>query len=181
MARCDDLERVMLGEDELAEGIGKLASQIQQDYAGKSPLLVAVLRGSFMFLADLVRQLDINLSIDFIAVSTYHDSTTSSGEICFEKKCSDDVAGRHVLIIEDIIDTGFTLHETVKWLWEQNPATVRVCCLLDKPARRDVEFTPDYVGFTIPDEFVVGYGLDYAQQYRNLPYVAVLKPSAYQG
>lgn len=181
MTLSDDIERVLLDEAQIARRISELAAHIEYDYADKDPLLIGILKGSFVFLADLIRQLDIQLCVDFIAVSSYHDATTSSGEICFEKRCSEDVTGRDVLIVEDIIDTGFTLQETIRWIREQNPRSVRVCCLMDKPARREVPFTADYTGFEIPDEFVVGYGLDFAQQYRNLPYVAVLKSSASQG
>lgn len=181
MSMADDVEEILLTEETINRRVRELATQIERDYRRTAPLLVGVLKGSFVFLADLIRELDIEVGIDFIAVSTYQDSTTSSGELCFEKKCSEDPAGRDILVVEDIVDTGFTLHETVSWLWEQNPASVRVCCLMDKPARREVDFSADYIGFEIPDKFVVGYGLDYAQKYRNLPYVAVLKPSAFQG
>ena len=144
-----------------------------------NPLLVCVLKGGYLFLADLTRQLTIRHAIDFMAVSSYGDGTRSSGVVRILKDLDADIGGRHVLVVEDIIDTGHTLAYLLENLHSRQPASVRVCTLLSKPDRREVELAIDYVGFEVPDEFVVGYGLDYAEGYRNLPFIGVLKPEVY--
>jgi hypoxanthine phosphoribosyltransferase len=146
----DDVEEILLDSETVANRVAELAAQLSADYAGRDPVLVSVLKGALVFLADLMRAMDLPSSIDLI-------------------------------IVEDIIDTGLTLNYLLRYLWERNPASIRICCLLDKPARRLAEIPIDYVGFTIPDRFVIGYGLDYNERYRNLPYIGVLKPSVYGG
>jgi hypoxanthine phosphoribosyltransferase len=176
----EDIDEILISEQQLAVKIGELAADIRADYASKNPVLIGILTGSFVFMAELMRRLDFDLTVDFIAVSSYEDATVSSGKVRVTKDCSHDIADRHVLIVEDIIDTGFTLAHICKMLKQRKPASLQVCCLLDKPSRRRTQISPDYVGFEIPDKFVVGYGLDFAEKYRNLPYVAVLKEEAYQ-
>ncbi len=176
MASDEQIDHVLLTREQISARIDELARQVQHDYCSLSPTLIGVLTGSFVFMADLIRRLDINLRIDFMAVSSYADETVSSGKVRITKDLDHDVAGRHLLIVEDIIDTGQTLKQLTAVLTERCPASIRICCLLDKPSRRVVEISADYTGFTIPDAFVVGYGLDYAQAYRNLPHIAVLRP-----
>ncbi len=160
---------MLFPEDRLQSKVEEMAEQINRDYAGKEILVVGILRGAFVFLADLVRKLKGPLIIDFVAVSSYGDDTASSGVVRFLKDLDESVAGRHVLLVEDIIDSGLTLKYLYKNLKARGPASLKVCTLLDKPSRRKVDFIPDYNGFTIPDYFVVGYGLDRGQRYRNLP------------
>ncbi len=180
MAWPEELERVLLTQEQLAAKVAELAQRVSDDYAELSPVLIGILTGSFVFMSDLIRLLDFHLMVDFIAVSSYEEATVSSGKVRLLKDCSRDIAGRHVLLVEDIIDTGLTLAHIAKILRDRNPASLRICCLLDKAARREADIAPDYVGFEIPDEFVVGYGLDFAEKYRNLPYVGVLKEDAYR-
>lgn len=180
MAWPEDLDRVLITEQQLTAKVSELAQQVGADYAGKNPALIGILTGAFVFMADLMRQLDFDLTVDFIAVSSYEDATISSGKVRMTKDCSHDIAGRHVLIVEDIMDTGFTLEHICRIFKHRKPASLQVCCLLDKPSRRRAQISPEYVGFEIPDEFVVGYGLDFAEKYRNLPYVGVLKKEACQ-
>jgi hypoxanthine phosphoribosyltransferase len=149
------------------------------DYAGRDPVLVSVLKGSIIFLADLVRAMPIPLSIDLMEVSSYGSSTESSGQVRILKDLSTSIEGREVLVVEDIIDTGLTLNYLLRYLHDKGPASIRICCLLDKPARRLAPIEIDYRGFTIADRFVIGYGLDYGERYRNLPYIGVLRPSVY--
>ncbi len=180
MAWPEALDRVLLTQAQLAAKVAELAEQLRQDYAGKTPVLIGILTGSFVFMTDLIRALAMDLTVDFMAVSSYEDATVSSGKVRLLKDCSHDISGRHVLIVEDIIDTGHTLEHIVQILRNRKPASLRICCLLDKPSRRRTEVAIDYVGFEIPDEFVVGYGLDFAEKYRNLPYVGILKEDAYK-
>jgi len=180
MAWPEELDRVLLTEERLAAKVAELAQQLREDYAGKNPVLIGILTGSFVFMTDLIRALAMDLTVDFMAVSSYEDATVSSGKVRLLKDCSHDISGRHVLIVEDIIDTGLTLEHMVQILRDRKPASLRICCLLDKPSRRRVAVELDYVGFEIPDEFVVGYGLDFAEKYRNLPYVGTLKEDAYK-
>lgn len=175
----DDVEEVLLGEDQIRARVGELGSQIGADYADRDPVLVSVLKGSFIFLADLVRALEIPLSIDLMELSSYGAATESTGQVRILKDLSRPIEGRHVLVVEDIIDTGLTLNYLLRYLEDRAPASVSICCLLDKPARRLVEIPIDYRGFTIPDRFVVGYGLDFDERYRNLSYIGVLRPSVY--
>lgn len=166
--------QILITEEQLQAKVAGLAGQINRDYEGEELLAVGILRGAFVFLADLVRQLKLSVIVDFVAVSSYGDDTWSSGVVRILKDLDESIAGRHVLLVEDIIDTGLTLKYLYENLKARQPASLRVCTLLDKPSRRQVEFTPDYVGFTIPDHFVVGYGLDCGQRYRNLPVVCII-------
>lgn len=175
----DDVSEVLISHQQIRERTEELGRQITEDYDGKDPLLICILKGGLMFLADLMREVDLPLEIDFIAVSSYGDSTESSGVVRILMDLERNIQGRHVLIVEDIIDTGRTLSYIIENLRTRGPASIRVCTLLDKPARRELEIPIDYVGFTIPDRFVIGYGLDYGEIYRNLPFVGVLKPELY--
>ena len=176
---AQDLAEILLSPEQIEQRIGELARQITADYQGKELTVVGVLTGGFVFLADLLRRLDLPCVVDFWGASSYETDTVSSGEIRMEKDLSIPVPGRHALVVEDIVDTGRTLNRLVSILRQRGAASVKVCCLLDKPARRQALVDLDYIGFGIPDQFVVGYGLDFSQQYRNLPYVAVLKPDKY--
>ncbi len=175
----EDIERILFTEQELAACVKRLAEQINRDYAGQALLLVGVLQGSFVFFADLVRRLDLPICVEFISVSSYGAGTQSSGLLHLRLDLSTDIAGRHVLLVEDILDSGNTLHRLLPMLAARQPASLNVCVLLDKPERREKEIRPAYTGFQIPDAFVVGYGLDYDQRYRNLPYLGILKPEIY--
>lgn len=168
------IQRVLIPADDLRARVGELGRQIRSDYAGRTPILVGVLKGAVVFLADLMRAVDAPCECDFIAVSSYGASTRSSGIVELTKDLSVPIEGRDVLIVEDIVDTGRTLAYLLRNLETRQPRTVRVCALLDKVSRREVPVALDYVGFPIPDEFVVGYGLDFAGLYRNLPYIGVL-------
>lgn len=165
----------LIGQAELQKRVKELAQQISKDYAGRDLLIVAVLKGSFIFLADLIRELDYHVAVDFTGISSYGASTQSSGEVRITKDLEQSVSGRHVLLVEDIVDTGLTLRYLVDALRARQPASLKVCALLDKPARRRVRIGLDYYGFIIPNAFVVGYGLDYNEKYRGLPYVGVLE------
>ena len=177
----DDVEEILLTEAQISERVGQLGAQLEADYAGRDPVLVSVLKGSIIFLADLIRAMQTPLSVDLMEVSSYGASTESSGQVRILKDLSKPIEGRDVIVVEDIIDTGLTLNYLLKYLHDKGPASMRICCLLDKPARRLAEIPIDYRGFTIPDRFVIGYGLDYDERYRNLPYIGVLKPSVYGG
>ncbi len=166
--------KVLLSTREIADKVQELAHQVSQDYRGKNPLLVCVLKGAVIFLADLIRCLEIPVEIDFMAVSSYGDSTQTSGVVRILKDLDTSIEGRDILLVEDIIDTGLTLSYLRENLLSRNPRSVKLIALLDKPERRQVDVEPDYCGFCIPDQFVVGYGLDYKQQYRHLPEVCVL-------
>lgn len=175
-----DIERVLISTDQIAQRIAELGAQIARDYATTDDLLlVGVLKGCMMVMVELAVQIPLPLAVDFIAISSYGKSTESSGVVRLLKDLDTDIAGRHVLIVEDIIDSGLTLAYLLKQLQQRNPASLRVCALLNKPDRRAATVTVDYIGFDIPNEFVVGYGLDYAERYRNLPYIGVLKQEVY--
>ncbi len=176
----DDIAEVLVTDEQIKERTAQLARQIDEDYRGKDLVLVCVLKGGVMFLADLMRQLTIPHAIDFMATSSYGSSTESSGVVRILKDLDSPIEGRHVLIVEDIVDTGLTLNYLLRILQERKPASLRVCTLLNKPSRRKVDVPIDYIGFDIPNAFVVGYGLDYGQLYRNLPFVGVLKPELYR-
>ena len=177
-----DIGDILLPEDRIAAKVSELGARITADYAGRSLTLVSVLKGSLPFMADLMRAIDLPLRIDLMEVSSYGGTATeSSGLVRILKDLSKSIEGEDVLIVEDIIDTGLTLNYLIRYLRGKNPATLRICTLLDKPARRLVEIPVDYIGFTIPDQFVVGYGLDYGEVYRNLRFVGVLKPEVYAG
>ncbi len=169
------LERVLIPEDEIAQRVQELGQQITTDYAGKEPILVGVLRGAFLFLADLVRNLQIPVVLDFMAVASYGSGTQTTGVVKILKDLEEDIAGRDVILVEDIIDTGLSLHYLTEILQARKPASLKTCVLLDKPGSRRIPIQADYVGFQIPNVFVVGYGLDYCQQFRHLPYIGVLK------
>lgn len=175
-----DMQEILFTPEALARRVKELADQITQDYAGKNPLIVGTLRGSFVFMADLVRQINLPLTVDFLSASSYGSGTESSGQVKLKLDLADDISGRDVLIIEDIVDSGNTLSKLLPELQKRGPASLKVCALLDKPERRVLPFQANYVGFTIPDAFVVGYGLDFDQHYRQLPYIGVLKPSVYE-
>ena len=176
-----NIEKVLLTEDQLEQRIKELGAEITRDYQGKELVLAAVLRGSYVFMADLTRAIDLPLTVDFMAVSSYGAGTVSSGQVEIKKDLSDPIEGKNLLIIEDILDSGNTLYYLMDVLSARHPASIRICTLLDKPERRVKPIKADYSGFVIPDAFVVGYGLDYAEKYHNLPYVGVLKPEVYQG
>ena len=175
-----DVERVLFSEEELSRRVGEIAAQIDADYVGREPLLVSVLRGSFVFMADLVRKITLPCTVDFMAVSSYGTGSSSSGQVKIIKDLSEHIEGRDVIVVEDILDSGNTLSYLLELLKARQPASIRLCTLLDKPSRRVKPVELHYSGFSIPDYFVVGYGLDYAERYRNLPYIGVLKPSVYE-
>lgn len=174
-----DITEILLSEESIQNKVAELGNQISKDYAGKDLVVVGVLRGGFIFLADLVRAIDLPIAIDFISVSSYGSGTSSSGVVRFLKDLDEEISGRHVLVVEDIIDTGTTLKYLIENLKTRQPLSVRVCTLLSKPDRRKVELDVAYNGFIIPDHFVVGYGLDYSERYRNLPYIGVLDSKVY--
>ena len=174
----ENIESILLSEEKIHARIAELGKELSREYAGKNPLFVGDLKGVVVFYADMVRAITIPCEFDFMAVSSY-SGTESTGKLNIKKDLGCDITGRHVVILEDILDTGFTLSRTVELLKGRNPASLKICTLLDKPERREAEIEADYVGFTIPNMFVVGYGLDYNERYRNLPYVGVLKPEAY--
>jgi hypoxanthine phosphoribosyltransferase len=177
-----DIGEVLLTETQIQTRVAELGAQVSADYAGRALTLVSVLKGSLPFMADLMRSITQPLRIDLMEVSSYGGSTTeSSGLVRILKDLSSSIEGEDVLIVEDIIDTGLTLNYLVRYLRGKKPASLRICTLLDKPARRLVEIDVDYIGFTIPDQFVVGYGLDYGELYRNLRFVGVLRPEVYAG
>lgn len=176
----NDIQEVLIEEKVVQEKIQELASVISKDYAGKDLLLVCILKGSFIFCADLARKMTIPTTMDFMAVSSYRDSATSSGAVMILKDLESNIEGKHILIIEDIVDTGLTLKYLLENLKARQPLSVEVCTLLDKPDRRKVDVSVKYNGFIVPDVFIVGYGLDYQERYRNLPDVCVLKPEIYQ-
>ena len=169
------IDEVLIAERAIQQKVAELASRLAHDYEGKNPLFVCVLRGGAIFLADLIRHIDLSLMIDFIAVSSYGSSRKNSGEVRLVKDLETSVQGKDLILVEDIVDTGLTLDYLLRNLVSRRPASLRVCSLLSKSSRRKVEVPVDYVGFEIPDCFVVGYGLDYRQQFRNLPFVALLR------
>ena len=179
MKLYEDLECVLLKEEEIKAGVKKLGEQLTKDYEGKTPLFICILRGSIVFFADLIRCVDLPLQIDSMAVSSYGSGTETSGMIKMEKDLRDDVTGRDVVIVEDIVDTGRTLFYLKEDLKKRGAKSVKLVTLLDKPARRQTEIEADYACFVIPDAFVVGYGLDYNEKYRNLPDIGVLHPRVY--
>jgi hypoxanthine phosphoribosyltransferase len=176
---ADDIAEVLVTADQIAAKVHDLGRQIASDYQARDLVLVSILKGALPFLADLMRATPIPLALDFLEVSSYGTSTESSGAVRILKDLAHPIEGRHVLVVEDILDTGQTLSYVFEHLRAQRPDSVRLCVLLDKPARRVIPIKIDYRGFEIPDKFVVGYGLDYAERYRNLPFVGVLKPEVY--
>jgi hypoxanthine phosphoribosyltransferase len=175
----DDIATVLVDEAMIKQRVEALGAEISAEYAGKDLLLVSVLKGSIIFIADLVRAISIPHEIDFMATSSYGTSTASSGVVRILKDLNVSIEGRNVVVVEDIIDSGHTLNYLMRLLTERQPASIKIMTLLDKPERREVDIHVDWIGFSIPNEFVVGYGLDYNEIYRNLPYIGVLKPSVY--
>lgn len=176
-----DIQEILFSEKQLKTRVAEIAREIERDYQGKEVMLISVLRGSFIFMADLCRAIDLPCTLDFMSVSSYGSGTTSSGQVQITKDLSEDITGRHIIVVEDILDSGNTLSYLLKILEHRHPASIRLCTLLDKPDRRVKPVEVHYSGFTIPDAFVVGYGLDYAEKYRNLPYIGILKPQVYGG
>ena len=175
-----DIERVLLTEDDIHQIVSRLGSEISADYAGKNPLIITVLRGAFIFTADLIRAITVPCAVDFMAVSSYGSGVTSTGRVRIVKDLDTSIEGRHVIIAEDVLDSGLTLQRLIRMLSEREPASIRICAFTVKDvADRKAAVEPTYVGTHLPDEFIVGYGLDYAERYRNLPYVGVLKPEVY--
>ncbi len=176
----DDIDEILFSEEKIASIVRNMGRQISEDYVGKNLFMVSVLKGSLLFMADLMRAVTIPCSIDFLSVSSYGNGTASSGEVRILKDLDCSLEGKDLLVVEDILDSGVTLSFLVRTLSARKPASIRLCTFLDKPERRRVEIHPDYVGAVVPDKFIVGYGLDYAERYRNLPYIGVLKPEVYQ-
>ena len=176
-----DIQRILLSEEAIRRRVEELGKLLTEEYAGKDPVVVGVLKGVVVFYSDMIRQIKVPCQMDFMWLSSY-SGTNSTGELIVRRDVSVDIKDRHVLILEDIYDTGTSLDFTYRHLMSKGPASLKICTLLDKPERRKPGITlkPDYVGFTIPNEFVVGYGLDYNEHFRNLPYVGILKPEAYQ-
>lgn len=175
----NDISSVLLREDEIQAKVKEIGRKISEDFKGKDPLFVGILKGSFVFMADLMRSVTVPCSVDFMAVSSYGSKSVTTGAVKINKDLSQDIENRHVIIVEDILDSGVTLSYLLQYLQARNPASISLVTLLDKPARRRKEVKVDYSGFEIPDAFIVGYGLDYAEKYRNLPYIAILKPEIY--
>lgn len=175
----NDIEEILVSEERLNQIVNELGERISRDYKDKRLVLVSVLKGSVIFMADLMRAVTIPCRIDFMSVSSYGAGVKSSGVVKIIKDLDQPIDGCDVLVVEDILDSGMTLSYILELLLKRNPASIRLCALFDKPERRKVDMTADYVGMSVPDKFIVGYGLDYAERYRNLPYVGVLKPSVY--
>ena len=174
----EDIECVLLSEKEIQLKVREIGAKISADYEGKNPIFVGVLKGCFIFMADLMRSVNIRCSMDFMAVSSY-SGTSSTGAVKINKDLSQDILGRHLILVEDILDSGVTLNYLKQYLTVRKPASIRIATLLDKPARRKADIFADYSCFEVPDAFVVGYGLDYNETYRNLPYIGILKPEVY--
>ncbi|MDD6903268.1 MAG: hypoxanthine phosphoribosyltransferase [Candidatus Borkfalkiaceae bacterium] len=176
----DILEKVLFSKEQLAKRIKELAEQLDKDYAGKTPLMVAILKGSVMFFTDLIREMTLPLEIDFMSISSYGSGVKSSGEVKMIKDLDNKIEGKDVIIVEDIVDSGYTMKYLTHLLEARNPSSIKICALLDKPSRRETDVAVDYKGFEVGNEFVVGYGLDYAARYRNIPFIGILKRSVYE-
>lgn len=176
----NDMQKTLYSKQELEETVARLGREITKDYQGKTPVLVAVLKGAFIFMADLVRAIEIPCTVDFMVVSSYGKSTQTSGSVKIIKDLDTNIEGKDVIIVEDILDSGITLSNLIRVLNQRHPASIKICTLFDKPARHKVDIQVDYNGLEVPDEFIVGYGLDYAEIYRNYPEIAVLKPEVYE-
>lgn len=174
----NDIQRILISEEELQEKVSEMGRKISRDFKDKDPIFVGVLKGCFIFMADLMRYVDISCSMDFMSVSSY-SGTSSTGAVKINKDLGEDIEGRHLIIVEDILDSGITLSYLKQYLMVRKPASITIATLMDKPARRKADIYADYSCFEIPDAFVVGYGLDYNERYRNLPYIGVLKPEIY--
>lgn len=175
----EDIKSVLYTKEQLQEGVKRIAEEINRDYEGKEIYAIGILKGAMIFYADLVREINVPVAFDFMAASSYGKNTTSSGEVKILKDLDFSIEGKHVIIVEDIVDSGLTLSYLLKNMESRKPASVKLCALLNKPERREVDVNVDYVGFEVPNEFLVGYGLDYAGKYRNLPYIGILKPEVY--
>jgi len=175
----EDISRILITEDDIKARVAELGKQISEDFKGEDIVVIGLLKGCFMFIADLMRAIDANVAVDFMVVSSYGSGVVSSGEIKVRKDYSIDIENKNVLVIDDILDTGRTLAFVKDYIQLKSPKCVKLCTLLDKPDRRTSKVTVDYVGFSVPDEFVVGYGLDYNENYRNLPYIGILNPDVY--
>lgn len=180
MSMEEDIEETLIDQETIQDKVKELARKISKDYEGKNPLLVGILRGAVVFLADLAREITIPVAFDFMAVSSYGTATKTSGVVRILKDLDEDIESRHVLLVEDIIDTGLTLNYLLKNLKSRKPASLEICALLRKQIKQKISFDVKYEGFAIPDTFVVGYGLDFAEKYRNLPSICVLKSKVYQ-
>ena len=176
----NDVEKVLLSEEQVSQKIAELGEEISKDYQGKEIVAICVLKGAILFMADLARAVKVPMALDFMAVSSYGNGTSTSGTVRILKDLDNSIEGKHVLVVEDIIDSGVTLKYLLKNLKSRKPASIKLCTLLNKPERRRVEVDIDYCGFTVPDYFLVGYGLDYAEKYRNLPFIGILKPAIYE-
>ncbi|MBO4930451.1 MAG: hypoxanthine phosphoribosyltransferase [Clostridia bacterium] len=176
----NDMLKTLYSKQDLEETVARLGREITKDYQGKTPVLVAVLKGAFIFMADLVRAIEIPCTVDFMVVSSYGKSTQTSGSVKIIKDLDTNIEGKDVIIVEDILDSGITLSNLIRILNQRHPASIKICTLFDKPARHKVDIQVDYNGLEVPDEFIVGYGLDYAEIYRNYPEIAVLKPEVYE-
>lgn len=174
----DDIERILLNQDQITEKVAEIGKIITEEYDGKEPVFIGVLKGCFVFMADLMRHVDTKCTMDFMAVSSYQ-GTTTTGAVKINKDLSRDIKGRHIIIVEDILDSGITLNYLKNYLNVREPASIKIATLLDKPLRRKADVHADYYCFQVPDAFVVGYGLDYNERYRNLPYIGILKPEVY--
>ena len=174
-----DIQEVLISEEEIERHVAEIGRQISRDYADKNPIFVGVLKGCFIFMADLMRHVTVNCTMDFMSVSSYR-GTTSTGAVKINKDLNEDIEGRHLILVEDIPDSGITLNYLKNYLSVRRPASIRVATLMDKPARRKADIYADYSCFEVPDAFVVGYGLDYNENYRNLPYIGILKPEVYE-
>ena len=176
----NDMESILLTEEQIRDRVAQMGAEISRDYADKDPLFVGMLKGCFVFMADLMRAVSVPCGMDFMVVSSYGSGVKTTGAVEIIKDLSQDIQGRHIVIVEDILDTGVTLHYLSRYLKNRDPASVTIATFLDKPERRRADVSARYVGFTVPDAFVVGYGLDYAEKYRNLPSVGILKPEIYE-
>ncbi|MGL5675339.1 MAG: hypoxanthine phosphoribosyltransferase [Cellulosilyticaceae bacterium] len=175
-----DIKQVLLSAEQIADKVKELGEQITRDYEGQELLVVGILKGSNVFMSDLVRKIQMPMKMDFMVVSSYGNATESTGVVKIIKDIEESLEGKHLLIVEDIIDSGLTLKYLKQMLETRKPASIKLCTLVDKPARRKETVYVDYIGFELPDEFIVGYGIDYAEYYRNLPYIAILKPEVYE-
>jgi len=175
----EDIKRILFTEEQIKQRVKELAADISRDYKEGELLTVAILKGAVIFYSDLVREIDREVKMDFMVLSSYGSSSVSTGAVRILYDLEQDISGKHVLIVEDIVDTGLTLHYLTNALKSRDPASVKVCCMFDKPSRRKADFKPDYTGFKVPDVFIVGYGLDYSEKYRNIKYIGELKPEVY--
>ncbi|MDD4413637.1 MAG: hypoxanthine phosphoribosyltransferase [Oscillospiraceae bacterium] len=175
----EDVGEILIPAEQIAQIVERMGKQISKDYQGKDLIMISVLKGSLIFMADLMRAIDVPCSIDFLSVTSYGAGTSTTGEVRILKDLDISLEGKDVLVVEDILDSGMTLSFLLKSLQARHPKSIKLCTLLDKPERRRVDIKADYVGVQVPDKFIVGYGLDYAEKYRNLPYIAVLKPEIY--